>query len=66
MWSFTAQPYGERRTLLTSEIRVSLTNPQAWLNFRRYWRVSTPAVAIISRSVLRTVKHKAEPERVRG
>ena len=66
VWSFTAHPYGERRTLLASEIRVSLTSPQAWLSFRRYWRVSTPAVAIISRSVLRTVKHKAEPKRVRG
>lgn len=60
VWSFTTQPYGERRTLVTSEIRVKLTDPQAWLNFRRYWRISTPAVSIISRAVLRTVKHNAE------
>ncbi|WP_086664517.1 hypothetical protein [Lentzea kentuckyensis] len=60
VWSFTAHPYGERRTLLSSEIRVTLTDPQAWLSFRRYWRISTPAVAVISRAVLRTVKHNAQ------
>ena len=66
VWSFTTHPYGERRTLVTSELRVTLTDPQAWLNFRRYWRISTPAVAIISRAVLRTVKHEAEAGGVRG
>ncbi|MDX8034247.1 hypothetical protein SK803_28865 [Lentzea sp. BCCO 10_0856] len=29
VWSFTAHPYGERRTLLSSEIRVTFTDPQA-------------------------------------
>lgn len=66
VWSFTAHPYGERRTLLSSEIRVTLTDPQAWLNFRRYWRISTPAVSLISRAVLRTIQHNAETSGVRN
>ncbi|WP_086664226.1 hypothetical protein [Lentzea kentuckyensis] len=66
VWSFTTHPYGERRTLVTSEIRVTLTDPQAWLNFRRYWRISTPAVSVISRAVLRTVKHNAEAKGVKS
>ncbi|MFC3898376.1 hypothetical protein ACFOWZ_43500 [Lentzea rhizosphaerae] len=66
VWSFTAHPYGERRTLVSSEIRVTLTDPRAWLNFRRYWRISTPALSVISRAVLRTVKHKAETGGIRS
>ncbi|MET9232252.1 hypothetical protein [Lentzea sp. NPDC003310] len=58
--SLSTLPYGQRRTLVTAETRVVLTDPRAWLSFRRYWRVSTPFVGIISRAVLRTVKHSAE------
>ena len=46
--------------LVTAEMRVVLTDPRAWLSFRRYWRVSTPFVGVISRAILRTVKHSAE------
>ncbi|MDX8141430.1 hypothetical protein SK854_04850 [Lentzea sp. BCCO 10_0061] len=60
VWSFTALPYGDRRTLFSSEIRVTLTDPRAWVSFRRYWRISTPAIALIARSVLRTAKNDAE------
>ncbi|KOV90116.1 hypothetical protein [Nocardia sp. NRRL S-836] len=66
VWSFTAHPYGERRTLLSAEIRVTLTDPRAWLDFRRYWRASTPAVSLINRAVLRTVRHNAEAEVVKS
>lgn len=65
VWSFTAHPFGEHRTLLSSEIRVTLTDPQSWVSFRRYWRISTPAVSTISRAVLRTAKHNAENRGIR-
>ncbi len=58
--SISALPYGQRRTLVTAEMRVVLTDPHAWLSFRRYWRISTPFVGVISRAILRTVKHSAE------
>jgi len=60
LYDLLPHPYGERRTPLSSEIRVTLTDPQAWLNFHRYWRISTPALSVISRAVLRTAKHDAE------
>jgi hypothetical protein len=46
-------------------MRVVLTDPRAWLSFRRYWRISTPFVGVISRAILRTVKHSAETGGVR-
>lgn len=58
--SISTLPYGQRRTLVTAEMRVVLTDPHAWLSFRRYWRISTPFVGVISRAILRTVKHSAE------
>ncbi|MFJ8962504.1 hypothetical protein ACIRG5_24260 [Lentzea sp. NPDC102401] len=58
--SISVLPYGERRSLVTAEMRVVLTDPRAWLSFRRYWRISTPFVGVISRAILRTVKHSAE------
>jgi hypothetical protein len=58
--SISVLPYGQRRTLVTAEMRVVLTDPRAWLSFRRYWRISTPFVGVISRAILRTVKHSAE------
>ncbi|MGW6442691.1 hypothetical protein [Lentzea sp. NPDC055074] len=58
--SISVLPYGERRSLVTAETRVVLTDPHAWLSFRRYWRISTPFIGVISRAVLRTVKHSAE------
>ncbi|SFR02079.1 hypothetical protein SAMN04488564_10244 [Lentzea waywayandensis] len=63
--SISVLPYGQRRTLVSAEMRVVLTDPHAWLNFRRYWRMSTPFVGIISRAILRTVKHSAETGGVR-
>ncbi|MFJ8966410.1 hypothetical protein ACIRG5_44160 [Lentzea sp. NPDC102401] len=54
---FATPGFGKVRTLFSSEIRVTLTDPPAWLRFHRYWRISTPAVWIISRAVLRTIKH---------
>ncbi|GAB2817678.1 hypothetical protein GCM10027200_16480 [Lentzea nigeriaca] len=58
--SISTLPYGQRRTLVTAEMRVVLTDPRAWLSFRRYWRISTPFIGVISRAILRTVKHSAE------
>lgn len=63
--SISTLPYGQRRTLVTAEMRVVLTDPRAWLSFRRYWRISTPFVGIISRAILRTVKRSAESGRSR-
>ena len=61
--SISVLPYGQRRTLVNAEMRVVLTDPRAWLSFRRYWRVSTPFVGVISRAILRTVKRSAETGR---
>ncbi|WP_112273731.1 hypothetical protein [Lentzea terrae] len=58
--SLSVLPYGQRRSLVSAEMRVVLTDPHAWLSFRRYWRISTPFIGVISRAVLRTVKHSAE------
>lgn len=63
--SISTLPYGQRRTLVTADMRVVLTDPRAWLSFRRYWRISTPFVGVISRAILRTVKHSAETGGVR-
>ncbi|GGU50373.1 hypothetical protein [Lentzea flava] len=63
--SISALPYGQRRTIVTAEMRVVLTDPHAWLSFRRYWRISTPFVGIIGRAILRTVKNSAEKGGVR-
>ncbi|GLZ27908.1 hypothetical protein Lesp02_00980 [Lentzea sp. NBRC 105346] len=58
--SISALPYGQRRTVLTAEIRVMFTDPGAWLNLRRLWRISTPFLGVIGRAILRTAKHSAE------
>ncbi|SER70993.1 hypothetical protein [Lentzea albida] len=63
--SLSTSAYGQRRTLVTAEVRVVLTDPRAWLSFRRYWRISTPFVGVISRAVLRTVRRSAEAGGVR-
>lgn len=58
--ALTVLPYGERRSLLTYEMRVSTDDPTAWVRFRRYWRLAGPFMGVLERAVLHAVKTSAE------
>lgn len=48
-------PYGPHRTLLTVHTRVAMTDPESWLKFRRYWRLSRPAIGSVHTALVRTI-----------
>ncbi|WP_206796370.1 hypothetical protein [Amycolatopsis sp. MtRt-6] len=52
-------PYGAHRTLLTVHTRVRLSDPESWLKFRRYWRISRPVIGSVRTALIRTVAAKA-------
>jgi len=52
-------PYGAHRTVLTVHTRVRMNDPQSWLKFRRYWRITRPAIGSVHTALVRTVAAKA-------
>ena len=57
---FRVRPYGEGRSLLTTETRTVTTDPTSRLAFRRYWRVVRPFAGVIMRRWLQLAKRDAE------
>ncbi|MGW3960613.1 hypothetical protein ACWED2_12390 [Amycolatopsis sp. NPDC005003] len=39
--------------------RVRLSDPESWLKFRRYWRISRPVIGSVHTALIRTVAAKA-------
>jgi hypothetical protein len=62
-WSFRVEPHGERRSLLTMDVRTGTTDAKARARFEWYWRLVGPVVRYMSRSALAWMK--AELERTR-
>lgn len=60
------QPYGQGRTLLTTETRTATTDPRSARRFGRYWRVIGPVSALIRRLMLRLVRAETEARRKPG
>jgi hypothetical protein len=59
-FSFVAHPYGRNRTLLSYDVRTTLTDPESRRRFRRYWTVVGVGAAYLMRQALRTAKRDAE------
>ncbi len=53
--NFSLRAYGEDRTLVSYEARTVATDPESRRSFLRYWRVVSPFVGIVMRSMLRIV-----------
>ncbi|WP_217921643.1 hypothetical protein [Miltoncostaea oceani] len=62
-WGFTLRPYGEGRTLLTTECRTHATDAAARRGFLRYWRLVGPFAAYIIGLSPKAVKRHAEAAR---
>lgn len=60
------EPYGQGRTLLTTETRTATTDPLSARRFGRYWRVIGPGSALIRRLMLRLVRAETETRRKPG
>jgi hypothetical protein len=50
--STRVDPYGERASIVTTETRVSGTDPDSRRRFRRYWRVAGPCSQLLRRTAL--------------
>jgi hypothetical protein len=60
--SLSVRPYGGSHTLLTYDVRVTLTDPGSRARFRLYWAVVAPFVRVIQDATLRTIaRHAEEP-----
>lgn len=59
-WGFVLTPYGEGRTLLTTECRTAATDEASRRGFRRYWRLMRPFIGYIIGLSPRLVKERAE------
>jgi hypothetical protein len=51
--------YGSHRTLVSYEARTAATDPASRRAFLRYWRVVSPGVGVVMRSLLRVVAREA-------
>ena len=58
--NFRVQPYGESRSLLSTETRTVTTDPVSRAQFRRYWRLIGPFAGLIMRRWLQVAKLRAE------
>jgi hypothetical protein len=58
--NFSFRPYGEERTLITYETRTQATDLASRRGFLRYWRVASPLIGIVLRSMLRVIARNAE------
>jgi hypothetical protein len=59
VWNLSVSPSATGCTVST-ETRVSTTDPQARKLFRRYWALASPGVKVIRLVSLRTIKRMAE------
>lgn len=57
--NFSLRPYGEGTTLVSYEARTRATDPAARRAFLRYWRVVSPFVGIVMRSMLGVIEQNA-------
>jgi hypothetical protein len=57
--NISLRPYGDGRTLVSYEARTAATDAAGRRAFRRYWRVVSPGVGIVMRSLLRVVAREA-------
>ncbi|MEW5981738.1 MAG: hypothetical protein AB1806_05135 [Acidobacteriota bacterium] len=58
--NFSVHPLGDHWTLVRTETRVFVTDPESRDLFARYWRVILPGSALIRNMWLRAVKTRAE------
>jgi hypothetical protein len=58
--SFRVAPAGEARSVLRYEARTVTTDEKARRQFRRYWRVIGPGVALVMRRALELIREEAE------
>ncbi|MEU3764859.1 hypothetical protein AB0E55_07315 [Amycolatopsis keratiniphila] len=61
--SLSVRRYGERRSLLSYDIRVTLTDSVSLARFRLYWAVASPFIKAIHAATLRTIARDAENAR---
>jgi hypothetical protein len=59
-FNIRVEPYGRRRSLVTTETRTAATDPASLRRFSRYWLLVGPISALIRRLTLRIVKSAAE------
>lgn len=57
---YVVQPYGQRRSILTTETRVALTDQQARRRFRRYWLLIGPGAKFVMGRALKLMRADAE------
>ncbi|NKQ51812.1 hypothetical protein HFP15_02830 [Amycolatopsis sp. K13G38] len=60
VFSLSVTPYGDTRSLLTYDIRVSTTDTASRVKFRAYWTVVSPFVAAVQNATLRAAASRAE------
>jgi hypothetical protein len=58
--STRVDPYGERASIVTTETRVSCTDPDSRRRFRRYWLVAGPCSQLLRRTALGVWARKLE------
>ncbi|MFI7117442.1 hypothetical protein [Amycolatopsis sp. NPDC049868] len=58
--SLSVRRYGEQRSLLSYDIRVTLTDSASLSRFRLYWAVASPFIKAIHAATLRTIARDAE------
>jgi hypothetical protein len=59
-WSFAVLPYGDRTSVLVTEVRLRCTDEAARRAFGRYFTVTGPFIKAMGRPVLRLVRRAAE------
>jgi len=59
-FNIRVEPYGSRRSLITTETRTAATDSTSLHHFARYWILVGPFSALIRRLMLRMVKSDAE------
>jgi hypothetical protein len=59
-WSFAVRPYGDRASVLVTEVRLRCTDDAARRAFGRYFAVTGPFIRAMGRPVLRLGRKEAE------
>jgi hypothetical protein len=60
VWGFSVFGYGERGSVLVTDVRVRCTDDEARRKFERYWGLVGPFVTAMGKPVLRLVQDEAE------
>lgn len=64
VFSLSVRPYGETRSLVTYDVRVTMTDSASHAKFRAYWAVVAPFVRTVQAAALRTIaRHAVIPEK---